>query len=120
MNTVRRDEGSATVLACFCAMALVVTTGLVLHFGAAAQARQRAETAADMGALAGAGEILRGVDAACAAAATVVSANRGTVQNCFADGADVLVEAQVKVRLGPLTGTAVGRARAGPIAEQSP
>ena len=116
----RNDDGMATVVASFCAVALIATTVLILHIGAATLARQHAETAADLGALAGASVALRGRDAACAAAGRVAAVNGGTIQDCSTDGADVLVQVRVVAHLGPLAGSASGRARAGPLAARSP
>lgn len=120
LRSNRDAEGMATVVACFCAMALIATMGLVLHVGAATLARHHAETAADLGALAGAAVVLDGRDEACSAAASVVAANGGIMQDCSTDGADVVVDVSVAARLGPVMRSATGRARAGPVAEQSP
>jgi secretion/DNA translocation related TadE-like protein len=109
----------ATVFACFCAMALIAVTVLGLQAGAATVARARAETAADLGALAGAAVVLNGERAACEAAARVVVANGGTVGSCALQGADVRVVVTLEVVIGPLTRRAEARARAGPVAEQS-
>jgi secretion/DNA translocation related TadE-like protein len=110
----------ATVLACFCAAALIALTLLALQVGAAAVARERAETAADLGALAGAAEALAGERAACDAATAVVAANGGTVDSCLVHGADVLVVVSLAAAIGPVSRPAEARARAGPVAEQSP
>ncbi len=115
----RGDGGMATVLACVCALALIAATALALQFGATVVARHRAENAAEMGALAGAGEMLSGADVACSAAARMVAQNSAAVESCTVEGADVLVTASVDVRVGPLRGRATGRARAGPVAAQS-
>lgn len=116
----RDDGGMATVLACFCAMALIAFTTLALHVGAAAVARERAETAADLGALAGAAVALGGERVACDAATAVVAANGGTIDSCLLQGADVLVVVSLAAAIGPVTRPAEARARAGPVAEQSP
>lgn len=108
------------MVACFCAMALIAVTVLVLQVGAATLARQRAETAADLGALAGAAAALGGAQAACDAAAAVAAANGAAVRHCATDGADVLVEVRADVAVGPLGRRAEARARAGPVARQSP
>ena len=51
--TTRDDRGVATVYACIGIVVLLAVTGLAVHLGAAALARQRAETGADLAALAG-------------------------------------------------------------------
>lgn len=101
-------------------MALIAVTLLALQIGAATVARQRAEAAADLGALAGATAVLSGERAACRAAARVVAANGGTLDSCLLQGADVLVVTVLEVRIGPVRDRAQARARAGPIAEQTP
>ena len=111
----RTDDGVATVLACVCAMALIALTGLAAQFGAALLARHRAEIAADLGALAGAATVVDEQPSACRRAAEVVAANGGAVAACSVEGADVLVTVTVVVHLGPMAGTATGRARAGPV-----
>lgn len=116
----RDDGGMATVLACLCVMALIAFTLLAAQVGAATVARERAQTAADLGALAGAAAVLSGAHAACDAAARVVSANGGTIGSCVLRGADVQVVATLDVAIGPLARRAEARARAGPVAEQSP
>lgn len=104
------------MVACVGAAALLVVTGLVVHLGVAVLARQRAETAADLAALAGAAQILRGAEIACAAAQTVARANGAELIGCRADGLDLLVELNVEVGSAVFGGTAAGRARAGPVA----
>lgn len=109
------DEGAATVLACVGVMVLLLVTGVAVHVGAAMLARQRAETAADLAALAGAGQVVRGAETACAVAGIVARANAAELTGCRTDGLDLLVEVAVDVG-GPLGGAAAGRARAGPVA----
>jgi secretion/DNA translocation related TadE-like protein len=117
---LRGDRGMATVLACFCVMALVAFAALAFRLGTAAVAREQAETAADFGALAGAAVVLNGPDSACRAAATVVGINGGAVSECTVDGADVLISVTVDAVGGPLPRLAPGRPRPGPTARQSP
>ena len=90
---------------------LMVVAGLGIRLGGAMIARERAETAADLGALAGAAKVLQGAGVACARAGAVVSINGGSMASCTVDGFDVLVEA----RVGTWGGSASGRARAGPV-----
>lgn len=117
---MRDDRGMATLLVCCCAMAMVALTLLALQVGTATVARHRAETAADMGALAGAAVVLNGARAACDAVAAVVTANGGMLDECTLHGADVLVVVSMDVTIGPLTRRADAHARAGPVAQQSP
>lgn len=111
-----RDTGSGTVL-------VVGAVGLILGLvmGAltvvsAVLASHRAQAAADLGALAAAGVLVRGEPpgAACTVASNVTGRNGGQVTACRA-GADLSVEVVVQVqaslaRLGPAT----VRSRAGP------
>jgi secretion/DNA translocation related TadE-like protein len=108
------DRGVATVYACLAIVVLLAITGLAAHLGAAALARQRAETAADLAALAGAAKVLQGPDAVCASVVRVAAANGVDVQMCSVVGTDVLVTVTGRAGAGPFAGTAVGRARAGP------
>lgn len=94
-------------------MVLLAVTGLAVQTGAAVLARQRAEAAADLAALAGAAQLLRGAQVACAAADQVARANGVDVTGCRADGLDLLVEVVAEVG-GAFGGSAAGRARAGP------
>ena len=96
----RGDEGSGTVLVlgvCAVALALVLA---VLGLGAAVTARHRAESAADLAALAGADVVLgRAPGEPCARAAGVLAASGARVATCAvaADGS-VQVTAVVAVR----------------------
>ena len=73
----------AGVLACF------TIGGLWLASGRAALARQRAETAADLAALAGAQSLARAEAAPCAAAGSAAAANSGRLLACTIAGDDV-------------------------------
>jgi secretion/DNA translocation related TadE-like protein len=108
-----RDEGVSTVFGALMVGLLIVVTGVCVRLGGAVLARQQAETAADLGALAGAAQVLRGADAACAAAGRVVAANRARLVSCVLDRLDVLV--QVEVAAAAFGGSASARARAGPV-----
>jgi secretion/DNA translocation related TadE-like protein len=112
---VCRDRGSATVwLAGLAALiGLTVTVGTV--HGAGVLARHRAETAADLAALAGAVRAADGLTGACPTAAQVALRNGGSLTACEESGGDVQVEVSAPVRLGRLgVLTATARARAGP------
>ena len=108
-----RDRGAATVVACLGAVGLRGAPGGAGHRGAGVRPRHRAETGADLAALAGAAQLLRGVEVACAAADQVARANGVAVTGCRTDGLDLLVEVVAEVG-GAFGGPAAGRARAGP------
>lgn len=100
-----------------CAIAvLLVIAGVVLWFGAVVTTRHRAAGAADLAALAAAGQAPLGVDPACQQARDVAERMRVRVIECRLAGWDALVEVEAILpgafdRLGP----ARGRARAGPV-----
>lgn len=102
------------MVACVGVMVLLVVTGVAMHVGAAVLARERAETAADLAALAGAAQLLWGTEVACAAAGVVARLNGAEVTGCRVDGLDLLVEVNVHVG-GSVGGPVAGRARAGPV-----
>jgi secretion/DNA translocation related TadE-like protein len=105
------------VLAAAAVGVLVLLLGLGLQVGAATLARHRAETAADLGALAGAREVVRGRDVACARAQAVVAGNGARLVACSVEGwAVVVVAATSCVCVPSVSGDAAGRARAGPVA----
>ena len=109
------DRGVATVYTCLGVVMLLVALGFAMRFGAAVLARQKAETGADLAALAGAAKVLQGPDLVCATVVRVAVANGVDVQSCSVAGTDVLVTAQARVGSGPFAVTAAGRARAGPV-----
>ncbi|SIR94835.1 Rv3654c family TadE-like protein [Williamsia sterculiae] len=112
------ERGSATVLGAFVIAALVATTIGVLHIGGAVSARHRAQSAADLGALAAAQQIVAGAGAdACATARRFVTDNGGRLTDCRPDGENVTVAVAVSVPLGSFgVRDARARARAGPMA----
>lgn len=88
--------------------------------GAAVTARHRAQAAADLGALAAAGALAAGPQAACAKADSVASAMRTTVAQCRVDDLDVVLTVYAEVRLGRWgIGPASAAARAGPAGDGS-
>ena len=110
------DRGSATVWVLALSGVLAVLAVAVVLVGAAALARHRAGTAADLAALAAAGRAVLGEPDACAAAAHVARANAAALVACSVDGSAVVeVRVAVPVRLAGLgVHVASARARAGP------
>lgn len=95
--------------------ALLVVSLAVAQVGAAVVARHRAQAAADLAALAAAGRLVDGRQAACAVAEAVAAAMRAGSAGCSVQGLDVTVRVTVPVRLGRWgTGHAHAGARAGP------
>jgi secretion/DNA translocation related TadE-like protein len=81
--------------------------------GGAAVARHRAQAAADLAALAAAGRLSLGPDAACAQARNIAAAMGAVVSGCDIQNLDVVVA--VTVRPGSrIAGEARAAARAGP------
>lgn len=109
------DAGVATVLVAAGLAALVLIVAAATWLAAAMTARHRAGSAADLAALAGAAVVVRGADAVCAAAVRVAQANGAALGTCQVTGVTVRVTATVDVRVGPIVGTADGRAQAGPV-----
>ena len=109
------DRGVATVwTATAVAVLVVVLAGLLQVVGAVA-ARHRAEAAADLAALAAAGQAVQGPEVACARAAAVAATAGGRVALCRVHDAEALVEVEVAFPAAR-GGGARGRARAGPAA----
>jgi secretion/DNA translocation related TadE-like protein len=110
------DDGSATVWAAIAMAALLVVTAFVYWIGAAGIARHRAAAAADLAALAAAGQVVQGVQQACARARSVTERMRVYLRECRIDGWDALVRVEEELD-GPLAhlGPARARARAGPV-----
>lgn len=83
--------------------------------GSAVVARHRAQAAADLAALAGAGQLTAGPQVACAAAGSLASAMSAAMASCTVAELDVVVTAEVTVRLGRWgVHVASASARAGP------
>ncbi|MEU6233181.1 Rv3654c family TadE-like protein [Kitasatospora sp. NPDC047058] len=116
----RGDAGSATVwLVAFAVLGCAAFTA-TLAVGAVAGARHRAESAADLAALAAADRLLLDVDGGCGRAAGIAAAQAATVVSCTvdreADAVEVVAEVPVDglpVRLP--VGPARARSRAGPV-----
>lgn len=115
MNLWRRDDGSATVVGCCAVGVLVVITAALLHIGSAVSARHRAQSAADLSALAAAGSLDGGVEEACTAATELAVRMHSAVESCVVEGWDVVVTVRVPVMLSTLgVRDARAAARAGP------
>jgi len=109
------DRGSATVWAAITVAALVAVLSAVLGLVGAVGGRHRAEAAADLAALAAAGQAVRGEAVACRRAGDVAAGSGGRVVLCRVHGTEAVVEVEVALRatvFGAMTARA--RARAGP------
>ncbi|MDF2824229.1 MAG: hypothetical protein K0R68_1637 [Mycobacterium sp.] len=95
---------------------LMFTTTAVAHVGATVVARHRAQSAADLAALAAAGRLVAGHQVACATAAAVATSVHARPAGCTVAELDVTVTVTVDVHLGRWgTGQARAAARAGPV-----
>lgn len=97
-------------------IAVVVSIALgIMVIGSAIVARHRAQASADLAALAAAGRLASGVEAACNAAASVAGAMHSAITTCRVEDLDVIVGVEVAVDLGRWgLGSARTAARAGP------
>ncbi len=93
---------------------LLSVTGGGFLLGAAVIARHRAQTAADLAALAGAAQLAAGPEAACVEAKRLASRLRAGETGCAIDGLDVVVTVTVPLPAGRV-GPARASARAGPV-----
>ncbi len=115
-----RSRGSATVLVLGAVAVLLVTMVGGLHVVSAVVAAHRAQSAADLAALAAAAALVAGESSptACGRGAAVAAGNGGHLTGCTA-GPDFSVELVVQVdAAGPRVGTATARSRAGPAGGQ--
>ncbi len=118
MRRAHGDGGSATVLVMAGCLLGIFAAGVTATLGSAVVARHRAQSAADLAALAGADAALgRAAGPACAVAASVAGAQGARLVSCQVDGTDVVVRTSARwvgghlaAGLGPATATA----RAGP------
>lgn len=112
------ERGGATVVVAGVIASMLLVLVAVLALAQVQVARHVAQGAADLGSLAAAGAIQRGVSPveACAESGRVVLANRAVTATCEVDGEEVVVTATVSAALGAL-GTVETRAsaRAGPV-----
>lgn len=98
------------------AVLLAITTAAA-YVGVVVIARHRAQSAADLAALAAAARLTDGLQGACAHAEAVAAAMRASVSLCEADALDVVVAVDVSIDLGRFgVGPARAVARAGPAA----
>jgi secretion/DNA translocation related TadE-like protein len=97
---------------------LLLVTGSGAVVGSAVIARHRAQAAADLAALAAAGRVASGREAACGAAGALAAAMRATLATCALEDLDVVVTVEVPVTLGRWGGHAArAGARAGPAGD---
>jgi secretion/DNA translocation related TadE-like protein len=111
---VCRDRGSVTIWAAALAGLIWLGASAALLHGSAVAGRHRAETAADLAALAAAVHVPDGT--ACAVGARIAADNGASLRGCQVVGDEVEVVVSRRVSLGRLGAfPTVARARAGPV-----
>ncbi len=111
----RGDSGAATVLVLACVLAVGATGALWLRVADAGLSRQRAETAADLAALAGAAAARSLAADPCVAAAEIAERNGANLESCVTSGGEIAVSVEVSG-----VTSARAQARAGAPDEASP
>jgi secretion/DNA translocation related TadE-like protein len=115
----RGERGSATPFAIACLGLLVLLAAALGVVSAMVHAQRRAQSAADLGALAAAQALASGADG-CSAGDRIARVNGATITSCRVSGREVRLEVEVG---GPRwlgqTGDLTAEARAGPAAERS-
>ena len=99
-NPACADRGSASLTAAAMIAVLLAITVACVYIGAAVIARHRAQAAADLAALAAAGRLADGANAACAHASAVAHGMQVTVARCAVEELDVVVAVDAPVTLG--------------------
>lgn len=95
---------------------LIAVTVAGVHVGSAVIARHQAQAAADLAALAGAGRLAAGHDAACAQSSAIAARMHTVLTECEVDGLDVVVRVDARMALDSWgLGPARAAARAGPV-----
>ncbi|MEV4251860.1 Rv3654c family TadE-like protein [Spirillospora sp. NPDC049652] len=110
------DRGAGTVWV-LAFLGVIWAVGLAaIVVGGVRVARHRVEAAADLGALAGAGHVGEGEEAACRAVREVAADSGGRVASCAVRGriVEVSTDAVVRLPFGIREVRVVARARAGP------
>jgi secretion/DNA translocation related TadE-like protein len=115
VTTLSTESGVAAVWAASAVSVLMAVLLVGLDLGGAVAGRHRAAAAADLAALAAAGQAVHGPGPACDRARRIAEQMGARLVLCRLVGWDALVEVQVEVGTTlPGIGPAVGRARAGP------
>lgn len=110
------DRGAASVLASFAILTLLVVAALIVQVGSVVATRHKAQSAADLAALAAAGALDRGNPSACAAAETIARRMAVDVDECVVEEWDAIVTVSARVELSTFGMKEVRAvARAGPV-----
>ncbi|NMN96858.1 Rv3654c family TadE-like protein [Antrihabitans stalactiti] len=116
MKRLADDHGVATVFASFVMLALLVVAVSIVQVGSSVAARHRAQSAADLAALAAAGALDDGDESACSAAETIAHRMSVSVATCMVEDWDVVVTVTATKELAAFGSKEVRAvARAGPV-----
>ncbi|MDA8370190.1 MAG: flp pilus-assembly TadE/G-like family protein [Nocardiopsaceae bacterium] len=107
------ETGSGTIWVLTLCLLIWFTAFTVVLVAGIRTDRHRAATAADLAALAGAGQAAQGQDRSCAAARRTAEANGARLVDCALTG--LVLQAKVRVPARTWPGTVTARARAGPV-----
>lgn len=111
----RDDRGIATVVAAGAIGVVALLLGALVVLGAAVATKHRAANAADLAALAGAAEAVRGREAGCDRARELAERNGGRLVGCTWSGWDLQVDVARSCGCLPVGDSATVRVRAGPV-----
>ncbi len=114
-GVIEDERGIATVLGACVIAGLLVLVVAVVFVASAVVARHRAQSVADLAALAAAQRAMMALDDPCGAARMIAADSAVAITRCGIDGMDVVVVTTADVDLGPF-GVREARAvaRAGP------
>ncbi len=110
----RHQDGAGTVLAVAMMGLLVTVTVAVSGVVGVVAAHRRAQSAADLSALAGAAALQDGVDP-CQRAGSIARRNGAALRSCAVDGWEVTVAVTSTIRLPGESMELSARGRAGPV-----
>ncbi|HEY2223299.1 Rv3654c family TadE-like protein [Actinomycetospora sp.] len=111
----RDDRGVATVIAAGAIGVVGLLLGALVVLGAVVATRHRAANAADLAALAGAAESVRGREAGCDRARELAERNGGRLVACTWSGWNLQVDVARSCGCLPVADTTTVRVRAGPV-----
>jgi secretion/DNA translocation related TadE-like protein len=113
VRRLRDDRGAASIFVLAVGLVLIGVALALVTVGAARVARHQAKAAADFGALAGGPHAIEGQAAACAVALRYVEANHARMTECAVDGLEIVVRAEVRLKVYPASAEAASRS--GPV-----
>ena len=91
VSELRNDRGSVTVMALALTIVILAVTAVTISLGRLIIEQRQVQIAADSSALAGARELVSGMDNPCATAIEVAQRNQAHVVKCLATNSEVSV-----------------------------